>query len=109
MAKDPDDPWENLKREKEEEYDAKRSGRPIQWLGRKDAEEEQRRVREICHMRCPSCGEELEEHSFDGAIIHVCPACGGVWLESSEAKLLSNPESSDILSRILAEIQKKRD
>ena len=108
MPDDPENAWEKLKREKERESFVSRAGEPVQWLHRKDAEEEGRRVRQICHMRCPSCGERLEEHPFDGAIVQVCPECGGLWLEVSEVKLLSGREGSDVMSRLMAEIQKKR-
>ena len=105
MDKDPDAPWEKVKKEKEEEYYARRAGEPIQWLRRKDSEEERRQVRQVCHMRCPSCGQKLEERSFRGGILQVCTECGGLWLDRSEAEVLASLDRPNIFSEILARIQ----
>jgi uncharacterized protein len=108
MGKDLDDAWEKLKKQKEEDYYARRSGDPTQWLRLKDAEEERRQVRQVCHMRCPSCGQKLDEHSLEGGILQFCPECGGLWLERSEAEHLARREGATVLAQWLAEMQKKK-
>ncbi len=115
VANDPEDPkgaqdeWEKLKRHKEEAYHATRAEEPVQWLRRKDAEEERKQVRQICHMRCPSCGESLKERAFENVIIQSCPECGGLWIEAQEAGPLSEIQGTNIFARLLTEIRKKVD
>jgi len=36
-------------------------------------------------MNCPRCeGSELDERERDGAVVDVCRACRGVWLDRGE-------------------------
>jgi len=35
-------------------------------------------------MICPSCGQSLEEQTYEGIQIDACATCGGVWLDDGE-------------------------
>jgi uncharacterized C2H2 Zn-finger protein len=38
-------------------------------------------IRQYTHMRCPKCGEPLEDTPSPGATMAPCPRCGGIWLD----------------------------
>jgi hypothetical protein len=36
------------------------------------------------HMKCPKCGGDLYETTYEGVAIDVCNKCTGVWLDAGE-------------------------
>jgi hypothetical protein len=58
-------------------------------------DEERRRAERSAHyMKCPKCGGDLEERSFSGVKIDVCPTDNGMWLDAGELDLLSKVDTS---------------
>lgn len=55
-------------------------------------QERDRLVKELCHNRCPKCGEEIEAMTFRGVPLDKCPGCGGVWLGPNDLKILSEKD-----------------
>jgi len=65
-------------------------------------------IKELCHNRCPKCGEVIEALTFRGVPLDKCPGCGGIWLGPNDLKQLSekdhrnwferwfNPEPGDV-------------
>lgn len=57
------------------------------------AEEEKKRLKELHHLRCPKCGNSLEQTVMDDVAVDICPACHGVWLDDGELAKLTEAKS----------------
>ncbi len=54
-------------------------------------------------MKCPKCGENLEEKCFEDVQIDVCESCKGVWLDAGELDLLlEGRKQKGFISRFLS-------
>ncbi|MGH8009338.1 MAG: zf-TFIIB domain-containing protein, partial [Candidatus Binatia bacterium] len=62
--------------------------------------EERKRIRETCFMRCPKCGERLEEMAFRKILIDRCTGCLGVWLDPGELEWLAPQGSPGWFARL---------
>jgi Zn-finger nucleic acid-binding protein len=40
-------------------------------------------------MLCPACGHPLDEQKSHGIALHGCTACGGVWLDTDQARAVT--------------------
>jgi len=87
----------------------KRKGLESEYFHRKEQEllekarqrltsEMRERLKSISFMRCPKCGEELEEIVFQGIQIDRCPECHGVWLDSGELERVTVQETQSWLA-----------
>ena len=87
----------------EEEYFARleveRRKKAAEELNKKRSEEEirktkakRKRLKELHWMRCPKCGQELEEITFRGVKIDKCKGCSGIWLDPGELEILAGKE-----------------
>ena len=65
----------------------------------KDAHERQA-LRDLHHLRCGKCGEQMHTKVFKGLDIEVCPACGAVLLDPGELEQLVGRDESGSLSFI---------
>jgi phage FluMu protein Com len=74
--------------EKEEEYFARlefeKRKKELEENRKRIAEEEKQKARQLHYMRCPKCGMELIEISFQKIKIDRCSACNGIWLDEGE-------------------------
>ncbi len=53
-------------------------------------------------MKCPKCGHELSEKSYQDVAIDQCESCKGVWLDQGELELLLHGRKSrGFLSRFM--------
>jgi len=57
-----------------------------------EAEERERR-RALHHMKCPKCGNDLEEMTYGGVVIDKCFSCGGLWLDEGELEAVQKQDS----------------
>jgi rubrerythrin len=55
-------------------------------------EAKEQMVREMCHNRCPKCGDAIEPLTFRGVPLDKCPGCGGVWLGPNDLKILATKD-----------------
>jgi Zn-finger nucleic acid-binding protein len=39
---------------------------------------------DLCHMKCPKCGNELAHFSMSGVELDRCTKCGGIWFDPGE-------------------------
>jgi len=62
------------------------------------AEEEKKRLKELHHLRCPKCGNSLEQTVMDEVAVDICPACHGVWLDDGELAKLTEAKSGVLRS-----------
>jgi len=60
----------------------------------KKREEETKKHRKNTHwMKCPKCGHDLEEITYQSVMIDKCPDCKGIWLDHGELELLGQGEA----------------
>src|ERR1700677_4294718 len=55
-------------------------------------------------MKCPRCSSPLNPVECDGVEIHMCPSCGGEWLESVELLQLVEHHSAVFTPEEIASI-----
>ena len=88
--------------EKEDEYFARQEMKKRLELQAKQsaamAEEEKKRLRELHYLRCPKCGNELDETVMDEVTVDICPTCHGVWLDDGELAKLTGSKSGVLQS-----------
>lgn len=51
--------------------------------------DERERLRLLHYMRCPKCGQELDEITFRDVKVDKCFSCGGVFLDDGELEQLA--------------------
>jgi len=74
----------------EDEYFAKEEAERKRKLAlqvkREMSEAEAKRLRDLHHGHCPSCGQKMQELTLRGVPVDVCFACQGVFLSHGELK-----------------------
>ena len=53
------------------------------------ASDEQKKLKELHHMRCPKCGMDLTEIDYKKIKVDKCFSCQGVWLDAGELEAVS--------------------
>lgn len=46
-------------------------------------------LKELHWMRCPKCGEQMEEKDKEGVKIDLCNGCGGIYFDKGEFELVA--------------------
>ena len=70
-----------------------------------NAEDEARRLEEAAQkrqlhwMKCPKCGEPLQERSFQKIQIDQCTGCNGIWLDPGELEQVAKKENDSWLGK----------
>ncbi len=47
-------------------------------------------------MKCPKCGNDIEEQTVGHVKVDVCPACHGMWLDAGELEMITKVKDSAI-------------
>lgn len=68
----------------EDRYFAEQEKKLKAKLQQKVVEEEEAKARKLAHMRCPKCGEPMQNEKLLGVTVETCPACKGVFLDPGE-------------------------
>ena len=68
-------------RAQEDDYFRKLDQELLVALREQSAAEIEQVIRQYTRMRCPKCGEPLEDMPSPRAKIDACPGCGGIWLD----------------------------
>ncbi len=55
--------------------------------------EERERERALHLMKCPKCGQQLEEIAFGDVHIDKCFGCEGIWLDKGELEIIRKKEA----------------
>ena len=92
--------WDDRKKGMEEDYFRRKEQELLEKTRQRLAAEERARNREASSMRCPKCGEKLEELSFQEILVDRCTGCQGVWLDPGELQRLTAQESEGWLARL---------
>ena len=69
-------------------------------LRQQDATELEQALRQYAQMRCPHCGEPLQETSYHHVLVPECPRCGGIWLDKGMLEKLIGPKEGNWLQRL---------
>ena len=62
------------------------------------ATEERERVKQASFMRCPKCGDKLEEVTFQEIVVDCCTGCKGIWLDPGELEHVTAKENQGWLA-----------
>jgi hypothetical protein len=81
----------------EDEYfmklDAERIKQQRAELDKNRAEEITELRKGVHWMKCPKCGQDLEEVNYQNILIDKCNDCHGIWLDQGELDLLATGEA----------------
>jgi hypothetical protein len=91
-------PLEDRKKGLEDEYFHRKEQESLAKVRQRLLKEEQERTKEAAHLRCPKCGEALEEITFQEIQVDRCMACKGVWLDPGELEQVTARETHGWLS-----------
>lgn len=64
--------------------------------------EERRRLQKQHWMRCPKCGMEMVEITFEGIKVDKCSECLGIFFDNGEVDQLIDKNKPGFLSRMTA-------
>jgi hypothetical protein len=78
---DPLDETHRAGRAQEDDHFRKRDQKLLVALRAQSAAESEKAIWYYAHIRCPQCGEPLEETPARGGTMAACPGCGGIWLD----------------------------
>lgn len=92
--------WDERKKTIEDEYFLKKEKELIEKLKSKHSKEAKQAVKEVCHMRCPKCGEPLKERSFQKIQVDQCTGCNGIWLDAGELEEVAGKEEGSWLGKL---------
>lgn len=98
--------WDERKKALEDEYFVKKEKELIEKLKARKETEASQAVKEICRMRCPKCGEPLQERSFQKILIDQCTGCGGIWLDPGEMEEVAGREQGSWLGKLWQRVEK---
>lgn len=91
--------WDERKKAQEDEYFVKKERELLAKLKAKQETEAKASLQQVCHMRCPKCGEPLKERTFQKIQIDQCTGCSGIWLDSGELEQVAEKENSSWLAK----------
>jgi hypothetical protein len=83
------DIWDERKKGLEEDYFHRKDQELLEHMRQRLVGEERERQREASSLRCPKCGEKLEEILFRGIMVDRCTGCQGVWFDAGEVEHLT--------------------
>jgi hypothetical protein len=99
-------------RRMEEEYFIGKQTRKLTALRRRlnqeRAEAEKKHLKELHWMRCPKCGQEMEEKEFRNIMIDQCKECGGIYFDSGELEMLVASTSSSFIQSLIESLGKRK-
>ena len=91
---------------KEEEYFYRKEMEAKEKNRERLAAAQKESLKQAFFMRCPKCGESLEEINFQEIQVDRCTGCRGVWLDPGELERLSSKEKEGWLARFRGSTQR---
>jgi hypothetical protein len=95
------DKLRDVERGREDQYFAHRDRELVEKLKRSKQAETEATLKELARMRCPKCGERLQQRTVHEITLDECPSCGGIWLDMGEFEELASRESEGWFGRLL--------
>lgn len=95
------DKLKDVERGREDHYFAEQDRRLLEKMREAKVAEEEQKTRAAARMRCPKCGEGLNQRVVQKITIEECPACKGIWLDAGEFGELAKRENEGWLGRLL--------
>jgi hypothetical protein len=86
----------------EERFFAERDKALVEKLKREKTEAQLKEIRELAHMRCPKCGDQLATLEHHGVTVEECPNCRGMWLDQGELETIAGRENDSWLGRFFS-------
>ena len=96
-----DSHFHNRPRHNEEEYFARREADRLKAQREAVMQAARAAERRTHYMKCPKCGANLVREKREGAEIETCPECHGIWLDPSDAAVLTRPGARDAATGLL--------
>ena len=99
---DPLAELQRAERGQENDYFRKLDAELLGALRDQSAAEAEQAIRRYTRMRCPQCGEPLQEKSLRQGAIEACPECGGIWLDKGAWEGFVGAQENGWVQRLLA-------
>jgi hypothetical protein len=81
-----------MEKAREDVYFRKINQELVEKLRQQNAEDIEAAIRDYVRLRCPKCGEPLQEITHEQLTIDECSGCGGVWLDKEAFEALLGPK-----------------
>ncbi|MGE5217484.1 MAG: zf-TFIIB domain-containing protein [Chloroflexota bacterium] len=91
--------WDERKKAQEDEYFVKKERELLAKLKAKQQAEAKEATKKASFMKCPKCGEDLKERSFQKILIDQCSGCNGIWLDAGELEQVADKDSGSWLGK----------
>jgi Zn-finger nucleic acid-binding protein len=91
--------WDERRKAQEDEYFLKKEKEQLAKLRAKNEAEAKTDAKPDSYMKCPKCGAQLKERSFQKIVIDQCGACHGIWLDAGELEQVAEKESGGWLGK----------
>jgi predicted RNA-binding Zn-ribbon protein involved in translation (DUF1610 family) len=88
-------------RAQEDDYFRQRDQELLVALRDKSTAESEQAMRHSTRMRCPQCGEPLQETPSRWGTMAACPACGGLWLDKGQGEVLVGSKAHSWFQRFV--------
>lgn len=98
--------WDERKKAQEDDYFVKKEKELLEKLKTKQEKEAKQSIKQMCHMRCPKCGEPLKERTFQKVLIDQCVGCGGIWLDAGELEEVAGREEGSWLGKLWQRVER---
>jgi uncharacterized protein len=91
--------WDERKKAQEDEYFIKKERELLEKLKAKQGAEAQQPAQSTAELKCPRCGQILQEQTFQKILIDQCPGCHGIWLDAGELQQIAGKEDDSWLGK----------
>jgi len=91
--------WDERKKAQEDEYFIKKEREQLAKLRARQQAESSAAAKQAGTMKCPKCGGQLKERTFQKVVIDQCTACHGIWLDAGELEQVAEKESGGWLGK----------
>lgn len=91
--------WDERKKAQEDEYFVKKERELVAKMRAKQEAEAKEVAKKASYMKCPKCGEDLKERSFQKIVIDQCTGCNGIWLDAGELEQVAEKEEGSWLGK----------